>query len=66
VFIGEVMVMLLVVDSLFYALSAAKKGSLLPLEPIARTLYLGITLETLGIFHLSHGWQLDEGNLSYL
>ena len=51
--------MLLVVDSLFYTLPAAKKGMLLPLEPVAGTLYLGITLETLGAFHLSHGWQLQ-------
>jgi hypothetical protein len=66
VFIGKVVVMLLVVDSLFYALPAAKKGMLLPLEPVAGTLYLGITLETLGAFHLSHGWQLDTGNIFYL
>ena len=60
------MAMFLVINSLFYALAAAKQGFVLPLEPVEGVLYFGRTFIALDSLELSHGRQLDAGDNFYL
>ena len=59
------MAMFLVINSLFYALAAAKQGFVLPLEPVEGVLYFGRTFIALDSLELSHGWQLDTRDSIY-